>query len=211
MGLSLVLPNVFTFDDFIVGNNAQVITRLRHGSTIWLYGESAVGKTHLLHALCGSCESAIFVDSPETDLSGCESFELIAIDNVTDYFGKYETELKLQTFYQSLDFEKNRLVVASRHHSQEIQFALNDLASRLRSFQALFLEPLPAGEKVGFLIHCAKRRGIVIAENVAEYIVDRTERSQSALLEFLDELDRAAFEQGRQVTIPFVRSLLHDE
>ena len=211
MALSLVLPDGYTFDEYIVGANARVIAQLRRESTAWLYGDQSVGKTHLLRALCDSLENSIYIDCPGADLSGCETFDLIAVDNIESFVGEYETELELQMLYQSLDFDRNRLVTASQLHPHTVRFALKDLASRFRAFQTLYLEPLPADEKARFLIQCAKRRGIEVPENVAEYTVDRAERSQSALIAFLDKLDQTSLEQSRRVTIPFVRSLLQDE
>ena len=208
MTLTLSLREDLTFDEFIVGHNAPLVDRLRSAPRVWLYGDHAVGKTHLLHALCHEQPNSLYIYSQESDVIGCESFDLVAIDDVDNFLGDRDSEIELQMLYQNLNFAVSRLVVASNMHPRELSFTVRDLASRFRAFDMLHIQSLEGDRICEFLVRCARRRGIRIPSNVAQYIVDRLDRSQEELLRILDQLDRASLEHHRLITIPFVRNVM---
>ena len=54
----------------------------------------------------------------------------------------------------------------------------------------------------------AERRGLVLSPEVAAYILARAERSLDGLLQLLATLDEASLQQGRKLSLKFVKQTL---
>jgi DnaA family protein len=85
---------------------------------------------------------------------------------------------------------------------------LPDLKSRLGWGPVFQLATLSDRDKQAALQMRARRRGLELGNEVAEYLLRRCPRDMDSLFSLLNQLDRASLVAQRRLTIPFVRELL---
>ena len=100
------------------------------------------------------------------------------------------------------------LVPAVLEAMEQFDLLALDDCQRFAAGPVYRLGPLEDGDMQKVLQERAKARGLRIEQDVAHYIVLRSERSPGALMALLDRLDRMALAQQRSVTIPFVKDAL---
>jgi DnaA family protein len=63
-------------------------------------------------------------------------------------------------------------------------------------------------DRLRILMARAEKRGLVMGEDVAAFILRRAPRSLAQLLAALDQLDDNSLKAQRRLTIPFVKSVM---
>ncbi|MCY3813878.1 MAG: DnaA regulatory inactivator Hda [Gammaproteobacteria bacterium] len=220
MSRQLILPFALhessTFERFVVGPNEELVDRLRRPGggfdCIWLFGESGVGKTHLLQALCHAEPGASYIPAREIGadsvLDGYARFDVVTVDEVHRWLGSREQELALMGLYNRLSARRARLVLTANRSPLDVAFAVADLASRLRAAACYRVAPLHDEDKVRLLVNAGKDRGLTLAPDVVRFLLLRVSREQQELLRILDQLDRSSLAVHRRITIPFVKETL---
>ncbi|MFC1684092.1 DnaA regulatory inactivator Hda [Pseudomonadota bacterium] len=222
--LGIRLKPGVSFDNFIVGDNAEAIANLIKGIEgigdpfIFLWGETDTGKTHLLQASCQKADSldqaAVYIPlrqhselAPEV-LSGLEQMDLVCLDDIEEISGDPLWEQALFNLFNGLRSNGKRLLVSADRGPLNLGLALPDLASRLTWGLSYRLQTLSEGDKRQALITAAEGRGLQLPEETALYLLRRAPRNMGALLQLLEHLDQASLAAQRRLTIPFVRSQL---
>ena len=220
MSQQLILPFALhersTFERFVVGPNEELVDRLRRAAPgfdcIWLFGDSGVGKTHLLQALCHAEQGASYIPAREIGadsvLDGYSRFDVVTVDEVHRWLGSREHELALMALYNRLSARRARLVLTANRSPLDVTFAVADLASRLRAAACYRVAPLQDEDKVRLLVNAGKDRGLTLAPDVVRFLLLRVSREQVELLRILDQLDRSSLAVHRRITIPFVKETL---
>lgn len=186
---------------------------------VWLWGSTGVGCSHLLQAACHELDArgqTVFYLSlsawreltPDV-LQGLEQVAVLGLDNIDDVAGVPDWEEALFHLYNRMAASQTPLLVAARSSPQYTQFTLQDLHSRLQSAAVFQLQPLDDEDKMAALQMRAAHLGFDLSDEVAGYLVRRCERSMSALVDVLHELDRHSLETQRKVTIPLLKALMH--
>ena len=183
---------------------------------IFLHGAQGAGKSHLLQACCHLAGSgALYLSlselsdyAPEDVLAGIESLELVCLDDLQAVSGHADWELALFSLYNRAREAGCRLVVAADAAPRTLAVDLPDLRSRLAWGIVFHLPSADDEGKRAILQFRAGRRGLVLADEVASYIVSRAPRDLAQLLSLLDKLDHASLAQQRSLSIPFVRQTL---
>ena len=62
--------------------------------------------------------------------------------------------------------------------------------------------------KIEILRKKAAERSFQLSNNVAEFLIRRSNRDLNSLIEILDEIDRSSLAAKRKVTIPFIKELI---
>ena len=216
LALPFLVHESSTFERFVVGSNGELIDRLRNRESVfdclWLVGDAGVGKTHLLQALCHAEATASYIPAREvgadTGLDGYLQFDVVSIDDVPNWLGTREPELALVALYNRLKVRGARLVVTADRSPLDIEFALPDLASRLRAAACYRIAPLGDEDKVRLLVNAGQDRGLELPPDVVHFLLLRVSRDQRELLRLLDQLDRSSLAAQRRITIPFVKESL---
>lgn len=222
--LGVQLRDTSVFASFYPGRNQPVVDALlalrAHAAprVVWLHGARAVGKTHLLQAICARAtqrgERAAFIPLAAFRASGVEvlaglgALSWVCIDDVELIVGEATWERQLFALHQELEEQGGRLVLASTQTPQSLPVQLPDLASRLRGGLVLRLQVLDDLEQTAALKLRAELRGLELNDEVAQYLLRRLPRDMTALCEFLDKLDHAALVAQRRLTIPFVKEVI---
>ena len=237
LALSFKLDSDATFDNYYCPANQAIITHLRQcvrhwvqpradqaGGTllkefVWLWGGSGVGCSHVLQAVCHEFDahgqSAFYLslscwrELSREVLAGLEQVAVLCLDNLDEVAGVPEWEEALFHLYNRMAARQTPLVVAARSSPQYSAFSLQDLHSRLQSAAVFQLQQLDDNDKIAALQMRAAHLGFDLNDEVASYLVNRCERSMSALIAVLHELDRHSLETQRKVTIPLLKSLMN--
>jgi len=218
--LGIGLKDAATFDNFYTAGNELVIEALQQGTDrmLYLWGPPGCGKSHLLQALCHATaangQSPVYLPlqelmalAPEL-LEGLEQQVLIAIDDIQVIAGMPQWEEALFHLYNRVRDHGHRLVVSATVAPAGLALTLPDLASRLGWGPVFQLAFLTDTDKQAALQMRARRRGLEMGDEVAEYLLRRCPRDMDSLFSLLNQLDRASLAAQRRLTIPFVREVL---
>lgn len=236
LALAMGLRPGVTFDNFVPGDNAEglaavaALARRVPGPehvigaggnmpfSVWLWGPSASGKSHLLSALCRASHGAglrsgylplASDDALAPDLvQGWGDLDLVCVDDVDAQTGHPRWERALFDLYLRLEAGGGRLVFAAARPPAALDVGLADLHSRLGASLVLPVRPLDdAGRRDALKLH-ARERGLIVGDEVAEYVLRRVKRDMHTLMATLERLDHAALAAQRRLTVPFVSAAL---
>ena len=221
MSLPVQLPDNQSFENFTAGDNELLLRHLHElavvkgFSSTFVSGAQDSGKTHLLSALCGQFESAMFIDCNALDglhslmLEGLECSELICFDNIDALKGSIEWQAAVfDLFNRSKENDACHLVFSSDTAAAQLNFELPDLKSRLQWGMSFHLKPLSDSQRHEFLVTRALQRGLDMPPEVARFLLTRGKRDMTSLVSILDKLDSLSLQQQRRLTIPFVKQIL---
>jgi DnaA-homolog protein len=220
--LGIRLHDTANFDSFFAGNNDEVICSLKKmieipiWNYIYIYGNCNVGKSHLLQACChyASCQQfmpfylPLSSKFPPSILENLDNFSLVCIDNIETIAGSPNWEEALFHFYNRSTQKNTRIIIAGDHVPSQLSFTLPALVSRLSSGIIYMIKPLDDKQKLAALQLRATMRGLVLNEEVGQYLLNHYPRDMSALFGLLDILDQASLEARHRLTVPFVKSVL---
>lgn len=210
------------FENFIAGENDAALEALRDaarsGQFLYLWGETASGRTHLLHAACravadngGRAGLLPFTQAAQWEprvLDGWESLELVALDDIEAIAGNRDWEQAVFSLYNELRDAGASLLVTARRPPAALEFALPDLRSRLGAMLVYQLHALDDEGRLAALTRKARTRGLDLPEETGRYLLSRMSRDMRDLTALLERLDRASLAHQRRLTIPFVRTQL---
>lgn len=195
---------------------------------LWLFGAQGAGCSHLLQAVCHDADAlglqsfyldfsallapSISVTEPSEltpdILLGLESVSVLCLDSIEVLQGRAEWELALFNLYNRMAECQSPLIVASKTSPMYLEYGLQDLNSRMQSAAVFQLEPLSDEDKADALKLRAQRRGFELSDEVAAYLVSRSQRSMSSLFDVLQKLDQHSLETQRRVTLPLLKTLM---
>jgi DnaA family protein len=229
LALNLRLRDASSFENYFVARNREAVERLQHAvrslgsapqapaSWLVLWGEPGTGKTHLLEAACRAAQeqgqAPLYVPLAEKAglttalLEDVEQVPLVCVDDIDAVAGDATWEAALFALYERLRTHGGMLVLAAHTSPGAIGLKLADLATRLAAGLVYQLQPLTDEEKIAALRLRARRRGLEMTEEVANYLLTRFPRDMHSLFALLDKLDAATLVAQRRLTIPFLRGL----
>jgi DnaA family protein len=185
-----------TFDNFVVGRNARILTALRAAAcglrrdSVYLWGEPGSGRSHLLQATLGMARAAGREDA------------IVAIDDVE----LLDPARQVEAFdaYNAVQARGLAFVAAGNAAPREVAVR-EDLRTRLGAGLVFELAPLRDEEKREALREHARARGLTFGDDVLTYLLTRLPRDLGTQIAVLDALDRYSLAHKRAVTLPFVR------
>lgn len=223
--LRLGLKDSATFDSFLPGANTEALAYLqtlaaaeRPQSSLYLWGSSGVGKSHLLQALCHEvgmhAAAAVYIPLQYADqfpcaaLDGLESMRMVCIDDLQAIAGQTDWELALVRLFERIQVTGSGLVMTGNALAGDLGLSLPQLASRLAWGLIFPLQPLAETELLTALHQRAQRRGVSLPEETGRYLLRHYGTDRRALFAALDALDKASLAAQRKLTVPFVRGVL---
>ena len=201
-----------TFANFVPGGNAELahaIEAAGRGQTtdrvMYLWGEPAAGKTHLLKAfVAASGGRARYV--PAADFMDAGAAPIFAIDDIEHL--SPDEQVALFNAYNESAFEF--LLVSASAAPKDVAIR-KDLSTRLATGLTYRVVPLSDAEKGAALAAHARARGFSIPEEVTAYLLTHARRDMGSLIAALDCLDRYSLETGRPITVPLLKAALQPE
>ena len=214
---------LFTFDSLVDTPNAVLVgasKRLAEDEgerQIYVWGESGVGKSHLLQASCNHAAhsgmtvcyltSAEIQGQPVDIFEGLEQLDLVCLDEIDHWLRSDGWQQALFGLINRMRDAGHRLIMASSIAPDESFVSLPDLRSRLAWGPVFQMHGLSDEDKNRALRYRAAQNGLELPDKVAAYLVQRYPRDMYGLFERLAELDKAAMATQRRLTIPLVKSV----
>lgn len=215
-----------SFSTFYAGPNTALLKYLEafwqpesDRENLYLWGPAQSGRSHLLHAACKLATQSGFRafylalsdwvhDAPADLLDGLESMDLICVDDIDCLTGRGQWQETLFHLYNRLQQFGGRLIFTADCSPHHLDIELADLKSRLAHAVVYQVYPLSDADKQEVFVRRAKHHGMVMSDEVVQYIMNRCERSIGQLLSVLDTLDRRSLQAKRRMTIPFVKEVM---
>jgi DnaA-homolog protein len=215
-------PEPPTLDNFLMGDNAEAVARVRALAThthdeakvdapaITLWGGHAVGKTHLLRAASSKSSRAMFLSTLDAVWPGDPFMDcgLLAVDDVDR-----ATEAQQAWLFTAFNHvvAQGGAVVTSGATPPITWQVRDDLRTRLGSGIVFELRAIPQDALLPLLYDYALQRGIEISEEVLTYVLSHTKRDVATLCHSINGIDRLSLALKRPITIPLVRAFLAEE
>jgi len=221
--LSMWLREGANYENYFASVNRQLLASLKSGDEqfVFLWGNAAVGKTHLLQAACHVAtdrgEGSVYLPMNEAAqfvpgmLEGLEQMSLVTIDDVEAIAGNRDWEMALFNLYNRIREGTGRLLLAASKPLPELGLLLPDLQSRLGWGLVYQVQAMSDAEKLLALKLRADSRGFELPDEVANYLLRHYQRQTSALFELLERLDQLSLAEQRRLTIPFVKQVIEAE
>lgn len=202
-----------SLQSFIVGHNQELLALLEKIQLnptkqrfVYIWGEEACGKTHLLKALN--------IHKNSRFLSPVSAIDAFAFDKSVDLFliddcDKLSKEQQIATFdlFNHLkETKKASLIISGSNAPQQLNI-LPDLKSRLSWDLIYQIYSLSDEEKHVALTQEAARRSIKLAPDVIPYLINHYTRDMHSLLVAFNTLDRYALQTKRLITRPLLIDL----
>ena len=227
--LSVQLPDDETFASFQSESNQMVVQQLTHFldhmgdvnkqvHSLFLFGLTGVGKSHLLHASCAYADtlgitSLCLSFSELTQLSvdvldGLENIDLVCLDDIQLIAGNKKWQQGVFDLYNRMVEQNKCLIITGDQSVAKLNISLPDLVSRLSWGLTEQLKPLSDKEKSFALQYRAQQRGLYMSDEVASFLINRLSRDMTSLIVALEQLDQASIREKRRITIPFIKDVL---
>ena len=214
-----------SLDNFYSDNNLLLLNSLRQNFVepkqpiFYLWGEQGCGKSHLLKAVTryflDTQRSALYIPltyamhfTPAV-LDNLEQLDAICLDDLQRVIGQQEWEVALFDLINRIkETPRTLLLISADQSPNALDPRLPDLASRLNWGEIYRLNPLNEQQKIIVLQQNARRRGIELPDDTANFLTKRLNRDMHTLINTLIQLDKASLQAQRKLTIPFVKEIL---
>ncbi|MCL1886490.1 MAG: DnaA regulatory inactivator Hda [Betaproteobacteria bacterium] len=211
--LDISTQKIPSFETFVTGKNEEPIQFLhrfarRESSEhfIYLWGDHAVGKTHLLKALA-QYHPARYIDaaSGNTNFLYDPQITLYLLDNCD----KLSPEKQIDAFHLfNAVRENNAFLVTTGAIAPALLPVRDDLRSRMSWGLAYRIQGLTDEEKIEALKKMAQERGFTLAQDVLPYLITHYPRDMHSLSVVLDALDHYSMQTKRAITLPLLREMM---
>lgn len=177
---------------------------------IYLWGPSAVGKTHILIAtikkflnLNKEVIDLSFIDDNDTFDLG--SIDLFFLDDIDRADGKIQNNL-FNIFNMS---ENENAAIFITGSLPPNQMSLRpDLRTRISQCLVLNLKELEDEEKKDVLLKRSYFMGINLKLEIIDYLVRNYNRNMHELIKLIEKIDKESIIQKKRITIPFIKSFM---
>ena len=212
------------FDSFFQGENKDLLyflntmIKTRCNNSIYIWGPQGTGKTHLLQAACKQANEMDwhvtyipleqYRDFSIDILDGLGKLDLVCIDDLEFIIDNIEWQQRVTLLFNEIRDNKNSIIISSKISPNNIKIDLDDLKSRLVWGHVFKIKAADDELKIKILKKEANERSFNLNDDVVEFLIRRSNRDLTSLIEILDEIDRSSLAAKRKITVPFVKELI---
>jgi len=228
----------YTFDNFVVGP----CNRLAHASCVavsqspgdtynplFVYGNSGLGKTHLLHAVCHemhrksasaviqllSCEEFVnrFIQAIEQgDMPGFQSrfrsVDALIIDDVQFLREREQSQEEFFHTYNALYSNGKQIILSADSPPSEIPSLEDRLISRFNWGLVARIDPPSYETRIAIVQKKAHLRGLDVSEEVAGYVARKVHANIRELEGALTTIYAVSRTTGKEITLQMAQTAL---
>ncbi len=212
------------FDSFFQGENKDLLyflntmIKTKSNNSIYIWGPQGTGKTHLLQAACKKANEMDwhvtyipleqYRDFSIDILDGLGKLDLVCIDDLEFIIDNIEWQQRVTLLFNEIRDNKNSIIISSKISPNNIKIDLDDLKSRLVWGHVFKIKAADDELKIKILKKEANERSFNLNDDVVEFLIRRSNRDLTSLIEILDEIDRSSLAAKRKITVPFVKELI---
>ncbi len=222
IALDIGLPSEPMFSNYLAGPNQPALShlqlwaggQLRSPVPTYLWGAAGSGKTHLLRAAAHALRDqgavigwfdASCAEPPDFQ----EAWAAVFLDDCHLYTA-VQQQAAFVWFVRALNAADGRprgVLAAGLMPPADLRLR-EDLRTRLGWGHVFALQPLGDEQRREVLRRQADGRGLVLSEEVMNFILNRFARDLTHLVQLLDRLDAYSLQTQRPITIALVKSML---
>ena len=234
------VDELYTFNNFVVGPSNYIA----HASAIavaknpcnnqynplFLYGNSGVGKTHLMLAIKNSIEKdfpekkVLFLRGEQftnelilalreqtTDLfrEKFRSVDVLLIDDIHFIAGKNSAQEEFFNTFNAL-YPERQIVVTSDRPPKEIKTLEERIRSRMESGMMADMQPPDFETRVNILEKKAQQFNIQLDDEIFYYIADQVKTNVRQLEGIIKKINAYSISIGGKITLPIVQRYIRD-
>jgi len=228
----------YTFENFVVGPSNRLVhascvaVSQSPGSTynpLFIYGNSGLGKTHLLHAVC--CETKVRFADAVIQLLSCEDFvnrfiRAIEDGNLTSFHNQFRTvdmlviddiqflrkrEQSQEEFFHTFNALYNngkQIILSADSAPSEIPSLEERLISRFNWGLVARIDPPSYETRVAIVQKKAHLRDLDISEEVAEYVARKVQANIRELEGALTTIYALSVTSGKEITLELAQKAI---
>ncbi len=200
---SLMESGEFTFDSFVIGPSNKLAASAaravadapgQHYNPLFIYGNSGLGKTHLLYAIAhvirrknpnarivyikGDDFINEFIESVRTGDAGefrtkYREADLFLVDDIQFVAGKIETQNEFFHTFNTLYEGKKQIVLTSDRPPQEMAQLDDRLRTRFEWGLLVDVQPPSLETRIAIVRNKATQLGFIIEDEIAAYIATK--------------------------------------
>ena len=199
--------------DFFVSSNNFSAFKLVDSWPNWpgkwlnIFGFKGSGKTHLANILEKKIDKVKLVDAKDINnetIQDLNNLDCLIIDS-------FKNNIDEKLFYSILNQSKqleNFILINSNPSMKEIEFELEDLKSRIRSFVYIGIE-LPTDDLLKVIISkTLSDKQISHNPKLLNFIINNVERSYEKMFKFLKDIDELSLSTGKSININLIKKAL---
>jgi|TARA_A100001015_G_scaffold248996_1_gene286719 chromosomal replication initiation ATPase DnaA len=199
-------------DDFVISKSNKHIFEFLDMWPKWeknfinIIGEKLSGKTHLTNIFIRKYKGIkIEANSLNNDhLKKIKIYENIILENLTSDVD----EKLLYSLLNLIDQDNKYIIITSFKPIVYVDFKLNDLKSRTKSFLLLNIEK-PDDELIfAIILKNLSDRQILLDKKLINYIIKRIERSYSKIHDFIYKIDQLSLKKKKSINLNIIKEVL---
>lgn len=236
--LPLSTPPRFTFENLVLHHGIeealQTVRSVYGGShrpvpSLFLYGPSGTGKTHILKALTSylqdqspESEGSVLFIEPNGDPPAFPDLQKLISEDVVDssliigatiddvHLIQGDDATHLWNLANKLTRSGSPLLMGSRTPLEETFPHNPHLQSRIKSGLVFRLEPPEDAVRMMIIDKLARDRNVRVSREVIHYLITRKSRNIKEMSKLLGILDQASLRLKRRITVPLIKLLEKD-
>ena len=200
--VSLLESSAFTFENFVVGPSnklafaaakAVAASPAEHYNPLFIYGDSGLGKTHLIYAIAHEIRQSrpsskiVYIKGDdfinefiETVRSGrgqdfrtkYREADLLLVDDIQFVAGKEETQNEFFHTFNTLYEAGRQIVLTSDRPPQEMSKLDDRLRTRFEWGLLVDVQPPDLETRIAIIQNKAAQLGLVISQDIVNYIAE---------------------------------------
>ena len=230
----------YTFDTFIVGSSNKfahaaclaVATNPSHAyNPLFLYGNSGLGKTHLLYAIGNEIKKndpskvICYIKGDDFTVELVESLRLakmnefrqkyrqadiLLVDDVQFIGGKESTQEEFFHTFNALYDARKQIVLTSDRPPKEIKTLEDRLRSRFEQDLIADIQPPDLETRIAIIKRKAELDGVEISDEVCEYVASKIKANIRQLEGTVKKIKAKYYLDGEKPTINSVQGIISD-
>ena len=199
-------------EDFFISNSNKHILDFFEQWPKWeknflnIVGENFSGKTHMVNIFLKKFKG-IKLDASQLNndnLKELKIYQNIVLENLTNKIN----EKLLYTLINMIDQDNKFLIVTSSKAMVDLDFSLEDLSSRSKSFILQNIEK-PDDELIfALLVKNLSDRQISLEKKLIDFIIRRIDRSYSKIFNFIYKIDEISLKKKKSIDLKTIKEVL---
>ncbi len=229
----------YQFHNFIEGKSNQLALYSSYRfanhfndfySSLFLYGNTGLGKTHLLHAIANKIlaenyqKKVIYVHSEnfvqnmvnalknhciEKFKDYYRSIDVLLIDDIQFFAYKQRSQEELFNTFNTLFEKKQKIILTADCYPNDIKGIAERLKSRFKWGLTISIDPPELSARINILLHKALENKINLSDEVALFIAKKINSNVRELEGILKKIHIVSLFKKEKITIHLVKKTLN--